>query len=146
MLIDVIIYAIVTMVSLRFAAPWLTSGKAAFTARENKTLVMRLAAVALIVAAYSLLSIAANASQNLLALPIVAVLGKGLAAVIVFGLAFAALDVLIMAVTIKGASMLMKKTVKSESFGSAVCASLIITVLATIAQTAVGVVLVNLSQ
>ncbi len=146
MLIDVIIYAIITMVSLRFAAPWLTSGKAAFVARENKTLVMRLAAVALIVLVYSLLSIAMNASQSLLALPIVAVLGKGLAAAVTFALVFSALDVLIMAASIKGASMVMKKTVTAQSFGSAVCASLIITVLATIAQAAVGVVLVTLAQ
>lgn len=144
MIIDLIIYAIVTTLAIRYAAPWLTSGQAAFAAREKNALVMRVLAIGLITVVYMVLAIGMNAASPLLAALVLTVLSKGMAAGIVHALAFSALDVLALAVTIKGAAMVMKKTVKAETFGAAVCASLLIIVVATFAQTAVGVAVVNL--
>jgi hypothetical protein len=144
MIIDLIIYAIVTVVSIRYAAPWLTSGKAAFAVREKNALVMRVLAVGLITLVYMVLAISMNMASPLLGAAVLTVLSKGMTAAIVHALAFAALDVLAMAVTIKGAAMVMKNTVKAETFGAAVCASLIIIAVATIAQTAVGVAVLSL--
>lgn len=145
MLPDLIIYIIVTTLAMRFAAPWLTSGKAAFAVREKNTLVMRALAIGLITVVYLALSISMNIAAPLLGAGIVAVLSQGMTAAIVYALAFSALDVLAMAVTLKGASMLMKKTLTVDTFGAAVCASLIIIAVATIAQTATAVAVLSLA-
>ncbi len=145
MIIDLIIYVIVTTLAMKFAAPWLTSGKAAFAVREKNSLVMRVLAIGLITVVYFALSISMNMAAPLLGAAIVAVLSQGMTAAIVYALAFAALDVLAMAITIKGASVVMKKTLKVDTFGAAVCASLIIIAVATIAQTATAVAVLSLS-
>jgi hypothetical protein len=145
MIIDLIIYVIVTTLAMKFAAPWLTSGKAAFAVREKNSLVMRVLAIGLITVVYFALSISMNMAAPLLGAAIVAVLSQGMTAAIVYALAFAALDVLAMAITIKGASVVMKKTLKVDTFGAAVCASLLIIAVATIAQTATAVAVLSLS-
>ena len=145
MILDVIIYTIVTLLAMGFAAPWLTSGKAAFAVREKNTLVMRVLAIGLITVAYFVLSIGMNIGAPLLGAAVVAVLSKGLTAAIVYSLAFAALDVLAMAVTIKGASMIMKKTLKVDTFGAALCAALLIIGVATLLQNVAAVALLSLA-
>ncbi|MCC7529397.1 MAG: hypothetical protein IT342_12810 [Candidatus Melainabacteria bacterium] len=144
MIIDLIIYAIVTMVAIRYAAAWFTSGQTAFVAREKNALVMRILAVGLITVVYMVLAIGMNMTSPLLGALILTVVPKGMAAGIVHALAFAVLDVLALAVTIKGAAMVMKNTVKAENFGAAVLAALLIIGLATIAQTAVAVAIVSM--
>lgn len=146
MIIDLIIYAIVTMVAIRYAAPWFTSGETAFAAREKNVLVMRVLAVGLITVVYMVLAIGMNMTSPLLGALVLTVLPPGMTAGIVHALAFAVLDVLALAVTIKGAAMVMKNTVKAETFGAAVLAALLIIAPATIAQTAVGVAVLSLAQ
>lgn len=131
---DIIIYAVITMLAFRFVTPWLTAGKAYFAVREKNSLVMRLSVVALITAVYMAGCYGMNMLAPLLGAAIVAVLAPGLAAALVYAIAFAALDVLLMAVILKGASMIMKNTFKTETFGSAVASSLFIIALATVAQ------------
>ena len=104
---------------------------------------MRILAVGLITVVYMVIAIGMNMASPLLAALVLTVLPKGLAAGIVHALAFAALDVLALAVTIKGAAMVMKRTVKAETFFAASCASLIIIALATIAQNAVGMAVLS---
>jgi hypothetical protein len=145
MIIDLIIYAIVSMVAIRYAAPWLTSGQAAFAARDKNALVMRVLAIGLISMVYMVFAVGMNMASPLLGALVLTVLSKGMAAGIVHALAFAALDVLALAVTIKGAAMVMKNTVKAETFGAALCASLLIIAVATIAQTAVSVAVLSLA-
>ncbi len=144
MIIDLIIYAIVTMVALHYAAPWLTSGNAAFAAREKYALTMRALAIGLITVVYMVLAIGMNIAAPLLGAAVVSLLSPGMTAAIVYALAFAALDILAMAVTLKGTAMFMKNTVKAETFGAAVLAALLIIALATIAQTAVGAAALSL--
>lgn len=146
MLIDLLIYAVVTLLTLRYAAPWLTSGKVAFAARAGRALLPRLASVAFITALYALMSIGINMAAPYFGVVLVGIMGTGLLTACVYALCFTAADVLIMALSIKGVSGLMKKTVTSETFRYAVCASLIVTVLATVAQTAVGVTVLLLAQ
>lgn len=144
MIIDVIIYTIATMVAMRYAAPWLTSGRAAFAVREKNSLVMRVLAIGLITVVYMALCVGMNIAAPLLGEAVVSILSRGMAASIVYALAFSALDVLAMAVTIKGAAMVMKNTLKVDTFGAAVCASLIVIAMATIAQNAVALAIVNM--
>ncbi|MCC6977301.1 MAG: hypothetical protein IT343_03215 [Candidatus Melainabacteria bacterium] len=132
---DIIIYAVLTMAAFSFVVPWLTDGKAAFAVREKNSLVMRLSAVGLITAVYMVGCYGMNAvAAPLLGAGILLVLAPGLLAGIIHALAFAALDILLLAVIIKGASAVMRNTVKTETFGSAVKASLLIIAMATIAQ------------
>ncbi len=74
MLPDLIIYIIVTTLAMRYAAPRLTSGKAAFAVREKNTLVMRALAIGLITVVYLALSISMNIGAPLLGKAIVSVL------------------------------------------------------------------------
>ncbi len=146
MVIDLLIYAAVTLVTLRYAAPWLTSGKVAFTAREGNVLMPRLAAVVIITVLYAVLSIALNMVAPFMGQLLVGIMGKGLATGCAYALLFSSLDVLIMALSIKGVSAVMKKSITAETFVQAVYASLIVTVLATIAQTAFAVAVLNIAQ
>jgi len=145
---DIIIYAILTMVSLRFVAPWLTYGRAAFAVREKNSLVMRILSVAAITAVY----MAGCYGMNLVVAPllgagILTVLSPGLAAGIVHALSFAVLDVLMLAVILKGTAMFMRNTVKTETFGAAVSTSAAIIAMATVAQMAlVAIILSQVAQ
>ncbi len=144
MIIDVIIYIIVTTLAMAFAAPLLTSGRVAFAVREKNALIMRTVAIGLITVVYLALSIGMNIAAPILGAAVVAVLSQGMLAAIVYALAFAALDILILAVTIKGAAMVMKNTLKVDTFGAAVSASLLIIAVATVAQTAVAMAALSL--
>ena len=139
MVISILIYAVVTLVTLRYAAPWLTSGQVAFAAREDKVFMSRALSVVAITAIYVVLSILAGISSPLLAKLMIGIIGQPLAASLAYSLAFAAIDVLIMAVTIRVVAAVMKKSVKAETFGMAIAASLIITSLATFGQIAAAI-------
>lgn len=146
MAISIVIYFVITMLTLQYAATWLTTGKAAFVPRESKTLVMRLGAIALITALYTALSIAMGIGAPLMVSAIFAILGKNAVGLIAFTLAFAALDVLVLAVAIRISARIMNKTLTAQTFFAAVCASLIITALTSVAQEVVTAALAGLAQ
>lgn len=139
MVFDLLIYAVVTLVTLRYAAPWLTSGKVAFAAREDKILMSRALAVVAITAIYAVLGTVAIILSPFLAKLMIGIIAQPFAASLAYALAFAAIDVLIMAVTIKVVAAVMTKSVKAETFGMAIAAALIITVLATFGQIAAAI-------
>jgi hypothetical protein len=146
MLASLIIYAIATAVGLRYASPWLTSGNVAFAASESKPFLWRSVAVLGITAVYGALSIALNIAAQFWAVALVGILGRGFATAATYELSFMAADILILALSIWGASKVMKKSLAVKTFGATIGAALLITVLAIAGQVAFSVVMFNLAQ
>lgn len=144
--IQVILYAIATMVTLRFVSPWLTAGKTAFAPRENKTLVMRLLAVAGISAVYMVMNIAMAFGSPFLAMGVMQVISDPMTGQLVYALAFTTVDIILLGASVWLTSKVMRKTLAVQSFGSTVSTAVSIYVLATILQIVLMVVAINVLQ
>lgn len=144
--IQVILYAIATMVTLRFVSPWLTAGKTAFAPRESKTLVMRLLAVAGISAVYMVMNIAMAFGSPFLAMGVMQVISDPMTGQLVYALAFTTVDIILLGASVWLTSKVMRKTLVVQSFGSTVSTAVSIYVLATILQIVLMVVAINVLQ